>query len=200
MNRGVEMKKLYIIFVTLLVIGIGSGVYYFTDYRESKMTFPKDVVLNTHEGKNYAFDNLSPKVRLVEFMYTQCPDVCPNTTYQMKQLRNQLEKDGVFGNKVEFLTISFDPKKDTPEILKAYAKTFEIDKHEGWYLLGGTKQDVKKVADNFQFQFRDPGTGEFVHTSATYLLDENNKVIEVFGMGEKDFDKDEVYKKIVKTL
>lgn len=195
-----EMKKIYITFFTLLAIGIGSGIYYFTGYQQSKMAFPEDLVLNTHKGEPYAFENLSPKIRLIEFMYTQCPDVCPNTTFQMKQLRDQLTEDGVFGDKVEFLTVSFDPKKDTPEVLGHYAETFEMDKTNGWYLLHGPKEDIKKLADNFKFLFRDPGTGEFIHTSATYLLDENNKVIDIFGMGEKDFKQKEVYKEIMKQI
>ena len=194
------MKKLIIAFVILLVIGIGSGIYYFTGYRQAQMAFPEEIVLQTHENKEYTFRNMEPKVRLIEFMYTQCPDVCPNTTYQMKDLRNRLEKDGVFGSKVEFLTVSFDPKRDTPEVLHDYAKTFEIDKYKGWHLVRGEKEDIQKLADNFDFMYRDPGTGQYVHTSATYLLDEDNRVIEVFGMGEKDFNKDKVYKKIQKAI
>ena len=194
------MKKLIIAFVILLVIGIGSGIYYFTGYRQAQMAFPEEIVLQTHENEDYTFRNMEPKVRLIEFMYTQCPDVCPNTTYQMKDLRNRLEKDGVFGSKVEFLTVSFDPKRDTPEVLHDYAKTFEIDKYKGWHLVRGEKEDIQKLADNFDFMYRDPGTGQYVHTSATYLLDEDNRVIEVFGMGERDFDKDKVYKKIQKAI
>ena len=194
------MKKIIITFVVLLVTGVGSGIYYFTEYRQAQMEFPEEIVLQTHENAEYTFRNMEPKVRLIEFMYTQCPDVCPNTTYQMKDLRNRLEKDGVFGSKVEFLTISFDPKRDTAEVLRDYAKTFEIDKHEGWDLVRGEKEDIKKLADNFDFMYRDPGTGQYVHTSATYLLDENNHVIEVFGMGENDFDKEKVYKKIQKAI
>ena len=194
------MKKLMIAFVILLVIGIGSGIYYFTGYRQAQMAFPEEIVLQTHEDKEYTFRSMEPKVRLIEFMYTQCPDVCPNTTYQMKDLRNRLEKDGLFGSKVEFLTVSFDSKRDTPEVLRDYAKTFEIDKYKGWHLVRGEKEDIQKLADNFDFMYRDPGTGQYVHTSATYLLDEDNRVIEVFGMGEKDFDKDKVYKKIQKAI
>ncbi len=194
------MKKIISTFVVLLVIGIGSGIYYFTGYRQAQMEFPEEIVLQTHENTEYTFRNMEPKVRLIEFMYTQCPDVCPNTTYQMKDLRNRLEKDGVFGSKVEFLTVSFDPKRDTPEVLRDYAKTFEIDKYEGWHLVRGEKEDIKKLADNFDFMYRDPGTGQYVHTSATYLLDEKNNVIEVFGMGENDFDKEKVYKKIQKAI
>ncbi|MGN1401453.1 MAG: SCO family protein [Bacillus sp. (in: firmicutes)] len=194
------MKKLYSIFALLLVAGVASGIYYFTEYRQGQMEFPKDVALQEHNGTNFTFNNMEPKIRLIEFMYTKCPDICPNTTYQMKQLRDRLAEDNVFGSKVEFLTISFDPDQDTPDVLKEYANAFEIDKIDGWRLMVGNKQDVKKLADNFDFQYRDPGTGQFIHTSATYLLDENNKVITVFGMGEKDFDKDKVYKTITKHL
>jgi protein SCO1 len=194
------MKKLYIVFVLLMVAGISAGIYYFTDYRQSKMEFPKDVTLETYKGEAYSFKNMEPRVRLVEFMYTQCPDVCPNTTFQMKQLRDELVKKGVFGSKVEFLTITFDPVRDTKEVLQKYADTFEMEKTDGWYLLRGEKQDIKKLADNFNFQYRDPGTGQYVHTSATYLLNADNEVIKVFGMGENSFNKDKVYKAIMKQL
>ncbi|RFU63545.1 SCO family protein [Peribacillus saganii] len=194
------MKKVYIIFSVLLVIGISSGIYYFTEYRQSKMVFPKEIVMETHNGKSYSFNDMPPKVRLLEFIYTECPDICPNTTFQMKKVRDHLEDKGKFGNEVEFLTITFDPKKDTQDVLKNYAENFEIDKQEGWELLRGTDGDTKKLADQFNFQYRDPGTGQFIHTSATYLVDQNNRVIEVFGMGQGNFDKDKVYKRIMKEL
>ncbi|WP_108670121.1 SCO family protein [Peribacillus acanthi] len=194
------MKKYYISFVVLLIIGISSGIYYFTEYRQSKMNFPEDLTLESHLGQAYSFNNMEPKVRLVEFMYTQCPDVCPNTTFQMKHLRNELENEGVFGKEVEFLTITFDPEKDTKKVLHDYANTFEMDKIPGWHLLRGSDEDVKKLADNFNFQYRDPGTGQFVHTSATYLLNKDNEVIEVFGMGEKTFKKEKVFNAIMKEI
>ena len=190
------MKKIYITCAIILVIGISTGIYYFTDYKQSKMILPEDLVLQTYKGEEFSFEHAAPKVRLIEFMYTQCPDICPNTTFQMEQLRDQLVEENVFHNKVEFVTVSFDPERDTMEALQHYANNFEMDKTDGWYLLTGTKDEVKSLADTFEFLYRNPGTGEFVHTSATYLLDENNRVIDVFGMGENYFDKDEVYKKI----
>jgi len=194
------MKKIYITFVTLLVIGISSGIYYFTTYKLSKMVLPEKLVLQTYQGNDFSFDEMTPKVRLIEFMYTKCPDICPNTTHQMRQLQNELLEQGIFENKVEFVTVTFDPMNDTEEVLSNYAESFEMNKTGGWHLLTGTKEDIRTLADTFEFQFRDPGTGEFVHTSATYLLDENNRVIEIFGMGENDFNKDEVYKKIMKSI
>ncbi|KHF27213.1 hypothetical protein LR68_03963 [Anoxybacillus sp. BCO1] len=64
--------------------------------------------------------------------------------------------------------------------------------------LRGSEEDTKKVADAFDFLYRDPGNGMLIHTTLTYFLDENNRVIATFGMGEKGFDKEKVYKEIVK--
>jgi protein SCO1 len=191
------MKKIYITFIVLLVLGIGAGIFYFTEYRQSEMAFPEDVTMETLEGNTYSFKDLPPKVRLLEFMYTNCPDICPNTTFQMKQLKEKLKKEGVFGDQVEFITITIDPKRDTKEVLQQYAKTFDIHEDEGWYLLRGSEEDTLKVADAFDFKYRDPGNGMIIHSSFTYFLDENNRIIEIFGMGEKGFKQDEVYKEIM---
>jgi protein SCO1 len=191
------MKKIYITFIVLLVLGIGTGIFYFTEYRQSEMAFPEDVTMETLEGNTYSFKDLPPKVRLLEFMYTNCPDICPNTTFQMKQLKEKLKKEGVFGDQVEFITITIDPKRDTKEVLQQYAKTFDIHEDEGWYLLRGSEEDTLKVADAFDFKYRDPGNGMIIHSSFTYFLDENNRIIEIFGMGEKGFKQDEVYKEIM---
>jgi protein SCO1 len=191
------MKKIYFTFIVLLVLGIGTGIFYFTEYRQSEMAFPEDVTMETLEGNTYSFKDLPPKVRLLEFMYTNCPDICPNTTFQMKQLKEKLKKEGVFGDQVEFITITIDPKRDTKEVLQQYAKTFDIHEDEGWYLLRGSEEDTLKVADAFDFKYRDPGNGMIIHSSFTYFLDENNRIIEIFGMGEKGFKQDEVYKEIM---
>lgn len=195
-----SLRKLIITFIILMVIGIASGIYYFTGYRQSMMEFPQHIVMETHTNEQYAFKDMEPKIRLLEFMYTNCPDICPNTTFQMAQLRDQFVEDGVFGDRVEFITITIDPYVDTIEQLQKYASSFDIDKSEGWYVLRGSVEDTKEVADKFNFLYKDPGTGFYIHNSFTYLLDDNNKVIEVFGMGEGSFHKDKVYKRIQKEL
>ncbi|MCA1030944.1 SCO family protein [Bacillus timonensis] len=194
------MKKIILTFTALLIIGISAGILYFTVYRESKMELPKDVVMETAFGEEFAFAKMEPKVRLLEFMYINCPDICPTTTYKMKQLREDLKNDGVFGNKVEFITITVDPMRDTQEKLGEYARTFEIGQNEGWHLLRGSEEDTKKVADAFGFLYRDPGNGMLIHSSTTFFINEENEIIEVFGMGEKGFDKEEILKEIRKTL
>jgi protein SCO1 len=195
------VKKLYLSLISLFIICVGAGIFYFTVYKQAKMRLPDDVVMETAWGNEYHFNEMKPKIRLLEFMYTNCPNICPNTTFQMTKLRSKLEQAHVFGKKVEFITITIDPKRDTPEKLRTYAKTFGVDNaQQGWMFLRGSEADTKKVADAFDFQYRDPGNGMLIHTTLTYLLDENGRVIEQFGMGKKRFHVEEVYEAIMDEL
>lgn len=199
------MKRLYIICTILIIIGTVAGISYFI-LRDATAKIPDDISLITMNEEEYTFGKSDKKLKLVEFMYTHCPDICPTTTQKMNLLKKDLQKAGVFGKDIQFITITFDPYRDKPEALKRYMKMFEIENDGNWIMLTADpknyekdRQEIKKIADTFQFQYRDPGNGLYVHTSFTYLLDENNKFIKKFPMGE-DFNKDEVFEKIMKEI
>lgn len=194
------MKKLYIAFVVLLILGISSGVLYLKVIRPGNAELPKDVVMETAFGDEYSFADPPKKAKLIEFMYTNCPDVCPVTSLEMSKVRNALEREGVFGDKVEFITITIDPKHDTQEVLQDYAKRFEVTSDdEGWVFLRGSEEDTKKLADSLGFLYRDPGTGDIIHSTYTYFLDEDNNLLEQFTMGQ-GFDREKVFKRIMSTV
>lgn len=193
-------KKIFIGFAIIAVIGIAAGIYYLSVVRPGSVELPKDVIMDTAFGGEYNFGEMDEKVRLIEFMYVNCPDVCPVTSVRMNQVRKKLEKQGVFGDKVEFITVTIDPERDTQELMKYYAKRFDIkDDNAGWYFLRGSLEDTKKLTDPFLFMFRDPGTGYLVHSNFSYLLNAENKQIESFTMGE-GFDTDRVYQRIMNEL
>lgn len=200
------MKKVYIICTIIVAIGIASGISFFM-IRDANAKIPDNITLVTMNKEKYTFGETNNKtIKLVEFIYTHCPDICPTTTLKMNQLKRDLQKEGVFGSEVEFLTITIDPYRDTPEVLQNYMETFEIENDGNWTLLTGDpakiKEDLQKiqtVADTFQFQYRDPGNGFYIHSTFTYLIDGDNTFLEKFPMGE-EFDKAEVYKAIMKEV
>ena len=158
--------------------------------------------METAFNEEYSFDyeNQPKKARLIEFMYTNCPDVCPITSLEMSKLRNKLIEEDIFGDKIEFVTITIDPEHDTPEVLREYGERFEVTKpDDGWVFLSGTEEDTKKLAESLRFAYRDPGNGEFIHSTFTYFLDEDNNLIEQYPMGV-GFDRDRVYKRIANTI
>ncbi|PWW31750.1 protein SCO1/2 [Cytobacillus oceanisediminis] len=199
------MKKIYIISTLIVIIGIAAGISFFI-IRDMTAKIPDNITLVTANDEVYDLAESEKKLKLVEFIYTHCPDICPTTTQRMNMLKSDLEKKGAYGDKVQFVTVTIDPYRDTTEVLRKYMNTFDIENDGNWILLtadpDNLKQDqyeIQELANTFQFQYRDPGDGFFVHSTFVYLLDENNKFIKKFPMGE-DFDKKDVFNKIMKEI
>jgi protein SCO1/2 len=199
------MKKIYLICSLAVFLGIAGGISFFL-IRDANATIPADVSLINQNGDTYNFGKDKTPLKLIEFIYTHCPDVCPTTTQKMVELKQELLKKGVYGKDIEFVTITIDPYRDTPEILQEYKQGFGLEADNDWVFLTGEKQNVKdaqkelrKITDTLQFQYKDPGNGQFIHTTFTYLVDENNKFIAKFPMGQ-EFDKQVVYDKITDKI
>ncbi|MEH7108422.1 SCO family protein [Bacillus sp. JJ1764] len=199
------MKRIYLICGLTIFLGIAAGISFFL-IRDANATIPSNVTMTTQNGEKYTFGQDKTKLKLIEFIYTHCPDVCPTTTQKMVELKKELTKSGVFGKNIEFITVTIDPYRDTPEVLSKYMNGFGIEENKHWVFLTGEKKNIKhdqkqlrKLTDALQFQYKDPGNGQFVHTTFTYLVDENNKFVAKFPMG-KDFNKEEVKKKILDKI
>ncbi|GLB60744.1 SCO family protein [Cytobacillus sp. NCCP-133] len=199
------MKRIYIISTLIVIIGISAGISFFI-IRDVTAKIPENITLVTSNEEVYDFASSEKKLKLVEFIYTHCPDICPTTTQRMNMLKSDLEQEGVYGEKIQFLTVTIDPYRDTTDVLRKYMNTFDIENDGNWILLtadpNNLKQDqyeIGELANTFQFQYRDPGDGFYVHSTFVYLLDENNKFIKKYPMGE-DFNKNDVFKKIMKEI
>lgn len=198
------MKKIYLLCSLAVFLFITAGISFFL-IRDASAKVPVNITLMNQNGDTYNFGE-DKKLKLVEFIYTHCPDICPTTTQKMVQLKGDLEKNNVFGKEIEFVTITIDPYRDTPEVIQKYMNSFEIQNSDKWIFLTGNQETIKadqkkirEIAESLQFQYKDPGNGQFVHTSFTYLIDENNKYISKFPMGE-DFDKKEVFEEIMDEI
>jgi len=99
------------------------------------------------------------------------------------------------GNGVEFLTVTIDPENDTPDVLKYYAQQLGIQP-VGWTILRGDEQTTRTVTSSLGFIANKMEDGFISHTSSTYLVDQDNKVMRKFGMGE-DFDPDQIYQELL---
>ncbi|WP_071395197.1 SCO family protein [Bacillus tuaregi] len=199
------MKKIYILSAIIVLIGITAGISYFI-VRDVSAKVPDDTTLITMHGEEYDFSKSEKKLKLVEFMYTHCPDICPTTTLKMNMLKKDLKAAGVYGEEIQFLTITIDPYRDTPERLLTYMDTFDIEDDGNWIILTGDQNNIKQdqreiqeLANTFQFQYRDPGDGFYVHSTFVFLIDENNKYVKKFPMGE-EFNKEDIYNKIMAEI
>lgn len=116
----------------------------YTQYQRNALrkNFP-DVVLLTQNNKQKRFydDLIKDKVVVIQFMFANCSDLCPRTTPNLTRVQRELSRRAP--GKVTFLSITVDPKRDTPKALRQYASHFDIKR--GWYFLTGRQEDVDLV-------------------------------------------------------
>jgi cytochrome oxidase Cu insertion factor (SCO1/SenC/PrrC family) len=83
-------------------------------------------------------DLIKDKVVVVNFVFTACEDTCPLETARLKTVYDKLGPR--MGRDLFFISLSIDPKTDTPAVLAAYKKRFKIG--AGWTFLTGPLEDV----------------------------------------------------------
>ena len=127
-----------------------------------------DFALTSQDGTEVTLESLRGKVVAVTFIYTWCPDICPMLTDKMARVQDQLGKH--FGTDVAFVSITFDPERDTPEVLKAYAEAFDAD-FAGWSFLTGDPARVLEVAHQYGVGVVPGADGQVDHTLLTTLID-----------------------------
>jgi protein SCO1 len=127
-----------------------------------------EFALTSQDGAEVTLASLRGKV-MVTFIYTSCPDVCPMLTDKMARVQDELGSD--FGSKVAFVSITTDPERDTPEVLKGYAEAFDANL-AGWSFLTGEPAEVLEVAHRYGVAVVKAADGGVDHTLLTTLIDE----------------------------
>jgi protein SCO1/2 len=132
-----------------------------------------DFALTSQDGAEVTLESLRGKVVAVTFIYTWCPDVCPMLTDKMARVQDALGAD--FGTKVAFVSITFDPERDTPDVLKGYAEAFDANP-AGWSFLTGEPEAVRDVAQSYGVVALPTADDSIDHTLLTTLIDRNGMI------------------------
>jgi len=104
--------------------------------------FPNYPVV-THEGKTVRFydDLIRGKMVVINFIYTNCTDICSLSTARMARLREWLGDE--IGKKIFIYSITLDPENDTPEKLEKYAEAFGAG--DGWLFVTGEPDQIHEI-------------------------------------------------------
>lgn len=138
-----------------------------------------DFTLTSHTGNTVSLGNFRGKVVAVTFIFASCNDTCPLLTDKMGQVEDSLGDR--FGRDIVFVSITVDPQRDTPEVLRQYAENFDANP-QGWYFLTGAADDIDSVLQRYGVYARKTATGDFDHTFLTSLIDpEGNLRVQYLG-------------------
>ena len=125
--------------------------------------------LNDQNQRLVTLADLRGKVVLMFFGFTNCPDACPATLGTWKQVYELLGDDA---SKVEFIMITVDPERDTPEVLKKHLALF----NPAFIGLYGSVEEIQGVASDYNIYFEKADSGSAVgylvdHSSLSYVID-----------------------------
>lgn len=123
------------------------------------------------------------KITVLSFIYATCSDVngCPLATMVLHNMAKRLQQQSDIANKVRLLTLSFNPKHDTPAVMQQYGKNFKTEVE--WHflttdsertlqpILQGYQQHIEKIHD-----VNGKDTGTFSHVLRVYLIDQQRQL------------------------
>jgi protein SCO1/2 len=148
-----------------------------------------DFALLNQDGKIIHFSNFRGKVLLVTFIYTRCPlpDFCPRMNENFRAVQKLLQDVPGSTERAEFLSISFDPKNDTPAVLKHYASLYKKsapgEKPFDWQFAAPSMKDLPELAQFFGLVIQ-PEQAQIVHSLSTTVIGPDGKVEKWFSDNE----------------
>ncbi|NQW18284.1 MAG: SCO family protein [Chloroflexi bacterium] len=155
-----------------------------------------DFVLTDQDGESYRLSEDPNQVDLIFFGYTLCPDVCPTTLAELVRVKRAL---GDRADDVNFIMVTVDPERDTPEVMKQRLSVFD----ESFVGLTGDDAELRAVWKSFGVVAKRESVGEsaagylMAHTAYTYLVDQDMKLRVKYRFG---FNPDEVAADVIQIL
>jgi protein SCO1/2 len=119
---------------------------------------------------------------VVGTIYTHCPDICSMVTANMKRARAQLQD----AEDVQFVTITFDPQRDTPSRLASYRRSFDVG-NSSWAFLTGDPATINDLMDRLGIFHRvvgPNGTPASRDTLDTYFISHSDRILFVDTEGQ----------------
>jgi protein SCO1/2 len=103
--------------------------------------------LTDENGQPQALDQLKGRWTLLFFGYTFCPDICPTTLAELRQLKSQLPPEALA--RLQVTMVSIDPHRDTPAQLKQYLGYYNA----GYTGLTGELAQIQQLANAVSIPF-----------------------------------------------
>ena len=122
----------------------------------------------------FSSKQLENDIQVLNFFFTSCPTVCPAMN------RNVQKVQQVYINtpKVQFVSISVDPERDTPKELKKYEESFSLNKNQ-WHFLTGNKDSIYLMARkgyNLSATDADGGSQNILQSQHVLLIDHQQHI------------------------
>jgi cytochrome c peroxidase len=143
------------------------------------------------DGKTAHLENLlGQKPTLLSFIYTSCDDVngCPLATFVFGQVNKRIEAEATLRDNVRFISLSFDPERDSPQVMNSYGKSFR-DANSDWHFVTTADEQrltpiLKRYNQSVAKEVNENGeaTSRYSHILRVYLIDAERNIRNIYSV------------------
>jgi protein SCO1/2 len=133
--------------------------------------------LEDADGKTVTLSDLRGKVVILHFVYASCPDVCPLHAEKLAEVQEMIAITPM-RDQVEFVTVTTDPKRDTPEVMREYGPLHGLDPGNWMFLTSGPREPedrTRQLAEKYGPKFTETGDGLQMHGTVTIVIDREGR-------------------------
>ena len=129
------------------------------------------------DGRVVRLSDFSDKIVVLYFVFASCTDLCPIHSEVIADIQHKIN-DTPMRDRVQFLAVTTDPVKDTPEVLKAYGPAHGLDAHNWMFLTTPSDQPedaTRKLAEAYNLRFEPLEDGQQMHGIVTHIIDRGGR-------------------------
>lgn len=135
-------------------------------------------------GEEVVFpDDFEGAPLVIGFIYTNCPDICSFITSNVKKVYDEMDNPG----NTQFVLVTFDPERDTPDVLKQYAGAFEMDRAP-FQFLTADPETIEKFMQRVSVRTQESYTRENEGGDRTYFINHSDKILLIDEQSRLIFD------------
>ena len=176
-KRKLDKSALIWVVLGIIILGIAGATLWsafdtkpeVAAAKETAVSVP-DFRLTDQQGESLALSDMAGKIWVADFIFTNCPTICPAMTQEMARLQSEFVVNPVY-----FVSFSVDPERDTSEVLSRYAAEYGADDRR-WRFLTGEKEHIYELAkDGFSLAAGHNGS-ELLHSTRFVLVASDGRI------------------------
>ncbi len=177
LEQRLDKSTLIWVVLGIIILGIAGATLWSAFNTKPEVTASQEIAvsvpdfrLTNQQGELLALSDMAGKVWVADFIFTNCPTICPAMTQEMARLQSEFVAEPVY-----FVSFSVDPERDTSEVLSRYAKEYGADDRR-WHFLTGEKEHIYELAkDGFSLAAGHNGT-ELLHSTRFVLVAADGRI------------------------
>jgi protein SCO1/2 len=138
-----------------------------------------EFALTDQDGKTIHLGDYHGKLLLLTFIYTHCPlsDYCPRMSHNFADINVALARSPAAYAATHLLSVSFDPKRDTPPVLRSYGGKYTQETFDHWTFAAPREDDLTPLLKFFDVGAAPAPGGTLTHTLSTVLIGKDGKIL-----------------------